>query len=291
MGAEFWRKIVIVVPKDSGDAVSDFLTGLTGRGVIVEDAGGVVGITAYLPGDNSGEAIPLLRQYLDELAAMGALPDEIPMEVTREPEEDWMETFRSQHSRVAISDRIAVRPTWCAPENGKEIVLDPGLAFGTGSHATTRMCLTLMDRHIGSSPPSRLLDVGTGTGILAIAAAFLGIGEVLAVDVDPVSVRVARENTKANGVEKSVTVVEGSIEKASGAYDMITANLYSSLLTGLADPLCKVLAPGGILIASGMMEDEKETVIDAFFAAGLNCDDILSEDIWVAGLFTGLPQG
>lgn len=279
-----------MVPVDSADAAADFLAGLTGRGVIVEDAGGGARITAYLPGDNSGEAVPLLRKYLDEIAAMWAIPDGIPIEVTLEPEEDWMEVFRSQHSRVAISERISVRPTWCTSRTGKEIVLDPGLAFGTGTHATTRMGLTLMDRNIGSKPPSRLLDVGTGTGVLAIAGAFLGVAEVLAVDIDPVSVQVARENVKSNGVEKSVMVVEGSIEKAVGAYDMITANLYSSLLTSLADPLCKVLAPGGMLIATGIMEGEKEGVIDAFFASALNCNDILSEDVWIAALFTAPPR-
>lgn len=287
---KFWRKVTVVVPVDTMDAVSDFMAGLSRRGVIVEDTERRAGVTAYLPGDNSGEAVPLLRKYLDGLASMGAIPKGVPIEVSLEADEDWMAVFRSQHSRVVISDRIAVRPRWCAPENGKEIVLDPGLAFGTGTHATTSMCLTLMDRHIGSPPPSRLLDVGTGTGILAIAAAFLGVGEILAVDVDPVSIRVARENIKANGVEKSVTVVEGSIDRAEGAYDMITANLYSSLLTSMADPLSRALAPGGMLIATGIMEGEKEEVMDAFLISGLNCDDILYEDVWIAALFTGVSR-
>jgi ribosomal protein L11 methyltransferase len=146
------------------------------------------------------------------------------------------------------------------------------------------MCLVLLDKVVGSKAPARLFDLGTGSGILAMAGAFLGIEDTLAVDIDAMAVDVAVGNVKNNGVSDRIRVLEGGIEKAEGLYEIITANLSASLLEKLAPDLAEHLAPGGSLIISGLMEDEEARVTDAFTSCGLTVERIMNEKIWVAAL-------
>lgn len=276
-----WAEVTITVPESVVDAVSDFLAALSGRGITLNEQPGGTRVTGYLDPGAEDWGIRLQR-YLDSLTDMDVLPGQVRPEIHMIPEEDWMAVFRSQHSTVRISGRLIIRPTWCRQERDKEIVLDPELAFGTGSHATTRMCLALLDGLPTELLKERVLDLGTGTGILAIAAAFLGASEVWAVDNDPIAVQVAGRNVESNGVGKIVSVMEGSIDDLEGPFHIVLANLSASLLVKLAVPICDALDPVGTLIISGVMTGEREVVLKCFSDHGLNSADVLTEDVWVA---------
>jgi len=274
------------VPVPMEEVLSDYFITLTGRGVCLrDDDEGSVFIDAFLDGVSEGQ-MEAVRTYLAGLIAQRNLPPETTPEITDVPEENWMSVFRSQHQPVRVSERLVVRPAWCDPVSGKDLVVDPGMAFGTGSHETTRMCLELLDQVFGGRVFDRMFDLGTGSGILAIAGARLGAGEVLAVDTDPIAVDVARENIRTNGFNGVVRVKEGSIERADGHYDLITANLSGSLLVRLAGEIAKLLTPGGFLIASGIMTEERPSVLAAFSRAALTSVRVVEEKSWVAGLLS-----
>jgi ribosomal protein L11 methyltransferase len=279
-----WTKVTLMVPPTLEDPLSDFLTTLTGRGVCINQADGGSTIEAYLSPGKREDHLLRIDNLLESFVQMDVLPQGFKYEQQEVPEEDWMAVFRSQHTTVRISDRLVIRPTWCDSTGDHEVVLDPGLAFGTGSHVTTRMCLVLLDQHVGNHPPGRMFDLGTGSGILAIAAAYLGIGDILAVDIDTVAVEVASRNVQNNSVDDQIRVAEGGIETAEGLYDIITANLSASLLKKLASDMAQHLNTGGNLIISGILEDEKTAVLEAFTRCGLRTERIMNEKVWVAAL-------
>ncbi|MDF1536164.1 MAG: 50S ribosomal protein L11 methyltransferase [bacterium] len=270
------------VPQDLVDPLADFLALLTGRGVCIREEGDAVAVDAYLDPENSEDHILRIHSWIDDLANAGEIPPDTVPGLVDVPEEDWMSVFRAQHKTVRISDRLVVRPTWCEPVDGAQIVLDPGLAFGTGSHGTTKMCLVLLDEATGRRLPLRMFDLGTGSGVLAIAGAFLGVGEVCASDIDPVAVEVAIANAEANGVSDRTRVVEGGVEAAEGVYGVVTANLSASLLKRLSPAISQTLEPSGKLIISGFMKNEKDQVLEAFSRCGLEPMKVLEEDVWCA---------
>ena len=266
------------------DAVTDFLTTLTGRGVSIREEQGQSTIDAFLEPGDSEDHLLHIEKHLDALVQMGLLPEGSRYEISELPEEDWIAVFRSQHSTVRISNRLVIRPTWCIPTGDREVVLDPGLAFGTGSHPTTRMCLVLLDDTIGEKAPERMFDLGTGSGILAMAAAFLGINDILAADIDTMAVEVALENVQDNAVDDRVRVTEGGIEAAEGLYDIITANISASLLSKLAPKIAERMKTNGCLIISGILEDEQTQVLEAFARCGLKTEHVMTEKVWIAAL-------
>lgn len=284
MENRIWTQVTIKVPPAMEDPVADFLTTLTGKGVCLREESGSSVIDSFLdPGDVEDHLLRI-EKHLSDLAQMGLIPEGIRQEVKELPEEDWMAVFRSQHTTVRISDRLVIRPTWCDPTCDREVVLDPGLAFGTGSHATTRMCLALLDESIRDPAPGRMFDLGTGSGILAIAGAYLGIEDILAADIDAVAVEVASRNVQSNRVDDRVRVVEGGIETAEDLYDIITSNLSPSPLIKLASVIAEHLRPGGRLIISGILEDENAEVLEAFVRCGLRTEKVMNEKVWVAAL-------
>lgn len=280
-----WTQVTVQVPVQMEDAVSDFLATLTGRGVQTGEGEGTVLIDAYLSPEKADAQLEQIRRYIGDLTGDGCRSDAVSVRAEEIAEEDWMSVFRSQHRPVRISDRLVIRPAWCDPVGSRDLILDPGLAFGTGSHFTTRMCLELLDSLQGVPEGARMLDLGTGSGILAIAGAFLGLGDILAVDVDPMAVEVAAGNVEGNHVADVIRVKRGSLEEAEGAYEIITANLSGSLLMKLAEEICPHLAVNGHLIVSGIMADEREDVITTFVRCGLQTEKIVQEDEWVAALY------
>jgi ribosomal protein L11 methyltransferase len=310
MAAKSWKKVTVAVPagapEETVEAVADLLVTLTGRGIASDEAGrpALSSTEIALPGEGKERPVRLtgwlaspldlaidlpgaLARLGEELAAMGLLPSPLAVSVSEE-EEDWMELFRSQHAPVRASARLLVRPSWCPPQRGpgREIVIDPGLAFGVGNHATTRLTLYLIDQAVGSPPdrpPARMLDLGTGTGILAIAGALLGVPEVVAADTDPTAVEVARANAAANGVEPGrIAFVAAALDGVEGRFDLIAANLSAGVLQGLASGLARALLPGGRLLVSGITAAEEGKAIAAFAFAGLAPREVLRDEGWVA---------
>ena len=204
--------------------------------------------------------------------------------------QDWAVFWRRGLGPRAVTPRITVAPTWEVPEPtpGRHVILlDPGMAFGTAEHATTRGCLRLLDRRVVTG--IRIADVGAGSGILSIAAALLGATSAVALEMDGMSCQVARENARANGVEGKVLVYETLVE-AGGALpdaplDGIVANLQSFLLLPLLSTLRDSLRPGGWLILSGILEEERDAFLLAAEGQGLELEEEDREEEWWTGAF------
>jgi ribosomal protein L11 methyltransferase len=176
---------------------------------------------------------------------------------------DWVRLTQSQFAPVAISPGLWVVPSWheVPPDAGRVIRLDPGMAFGTGTHPTTRMCLRWIARHADAQRPwPRVLDYGCGSGILAIAAALHGAQEVQAVDIDPAAVQAAQANAQANAVD----IDTGLPQRASGEHVVVLANILATPLRLLAPLLCGHLAPGGSLVLAGILERQQEEIAQAY---------------------------
>lgn len=199
-------------------------------------------------------------------------------------EEDWANAWRSYYQPTRVGQRLVIKPSWLE-WSGKDddlvIEMDPGLAFGCGTHVTTRLCLVLLEKHL--LPGSTVYDVGTGSGILALAAAKLGAGQVTATDFDEVACRVALENVARNGLEETVQVTCGNLlEQVEGRADLIAANIIADVIIPLAPAAAKALRPGGIFIASGIIRARSDQVREAMRAAGMLSRETLEEGHWVA---------
>lgn len=202
-------------------------------------------------------------------------------------DEDWKDKWKENFKPSKITKRIVVKPTWEEYIAGdEEIVLqiDPGMAFGTGTHETTSLCLRLMEKYLSDFPENKkVLDIGCGSGILSIAAALLGAGEVMAVEIDKDAVSVAAENVKLNGVLNNVSVVQGDLTKGIDfKADIIVANLMADLVMVLAESAANHMEDGGIFISSGILTEKKETVSEAIRNAGFEILEIEEDGEWCA---------
>ena len=217
--------------------------------------------------------------------------DGIEVRVEWKAHEDWTETWRRGLVPRRVTDRIVVRPSWIdATDVGSDaivVVLDPGMAFGTAEHGTTRGCLRLLDGVV--EPGDRVLDVGAGSGILAIAAAHLGAAEVVAIEGDPLACEALEENLVRNGVTDRVRVVQGWADEASlrGCHPVsgVVANLETGILKSLSPGLTGAVEAGGWLIISGVIEDEWPNVERVLVRAGCRVVDIDADGEWRSGLF------
>jgi ribosomal protein L11 methyltransferase len=201
-------------------------------------------------------------------------------------EEEWATAWKKYYNPVKISEKFTIVPTWeiYEPVSSDELIieLDPGMAFGTGTHPTTVMCIQALERTV--RPGDRVIDVGTGSGVLSIAAAMLGAEDVRAYDLDDVAVTTAKLNIKLNKVSQSVDISQNNlldgVEEHSA--DVIVANILAEVILRFTDDVARVVKPGGSFIASGIIQQKKELVKDALIEAGFEiAETILMED-WVA---------
>lgn len=243
-------------------------------------------VKAYFEeGASTPETLAFVRARLSELAHMDLGFDLGSLEFTRETvhEQDWAENWKRYYKPFRAGERIVVKPSWEPYEPFPEdlvIEMDPGMAFGTGTHETTYMCLQMLERYV--RPGSACIDVGTGTGILAIAAAKLGARDVLAIDLDEQAVAVAKENIQKNGMEQVVHAQAGDLLKDSvGKADVIVANIIADVICALCGPAKAHICPGGAFICSGIIREREEDVLRALRHAGYAMDCRIARGEWV----------
>jgi len=296
-----YLELSLAVRPQAAEAAADVIRRHVPAGVSIEppctpldEEGGVafvddapVRLRAWLPADGAASQAAL-RSLRRELRSLG---DGIvrPLRARTVDDASWADAWKRHFRVLRVGRRLVIRPSWrrYRPRPGDVVIeLDPGMAFGTGQHATTRLCLEALEERI--VPNSTVLDVGCGSGILAIAAALLGAARVDAIDIDPAAVRATSENAARNGVDGLVRTAQGSLgeawpfqEPAHGRYDLVLANLSARLVQELARLLLDALRPGGAAIVSGVIEEQEEACRNALAAAGGRVLDVRREDGWV----------
>ncbi len=251
-------EIALVVPPDALEAVTHLLHDSGTGGVIIDDDARAE-LRAYLPRDEHlATRLLALRRSLTDLVAFFPGMSEWRQQERFVQEEDWANAWRDHFHAVRVGRRLVVAPTWeprAAQADEVVVRLDPGMAFGTGTHASTVLCLRALEELVAG--PAHVLDVGTGSGILAIAAALLGAGEVTALDIDPLAVRVARQNAQVNKVSDRVHVhyaeLRDRLRDSLPRVDLAVANLTADLLVGILPDLAQALAPGARAVLSGII--------------------------------------
>jgi ribosomal protein L11 methyltransferase len=259
--------VTVEVPEAEGDVVAALLFDAGAEGVEVRDATVLPMPGARAPAAGSALLVASFAARDEAEAAARALP--FPGEVAAVAEEDWSERWKEGLAPFAVG-RVFIRPSWTAaapPSGSVEVVLDPGMAFGTGTHPTTSLCLAALDALLGARPGAAVLDVGTGSGLLAIAAAKLGATRVAGTENDPMALRVAAENASRNGA--TVELHLAAPEDVRGTFDVVVANILANTLAELAGPIAAKLAPGGVLLLSGLLAGQEQGVRAAYVERGL----------------------
>jgi ribosomal protein L11 methyltransferase len=281
-----WLEVSVKVEGEVAEAVAEVLSRYAHRGVVIEsgpggwNAGPVV-VVAYLPIDD--QVWEKKRDIEEGIWHLGQIQPIAEPNFETIVESDWTELWKDQLEVLRVGERIVIQPSWrdYSPEPGDIVVeLDPGMAFGTGLHPTTQLCLTALEGLV--QPGFTVLDLGTGSGILAIAAAKLGAGEVWAVDNDPEAVRVARHNVSANGVAGKVHVIQGSLPEVTGCYDVVVVNILARVIEEMAgEGLVECVCPTGTLIASGIVEEQEADVGAALEQGGFTLLNRRQQGDWV----------
>ncbi|HEU4674036.1 MAG TPA: 50S ribosomal protein L11 methyltransferase [Candidatus Limnocylindrales bacterium] len=297
-----WIELSVVADPEAVEAVSDILSRHAGGGTSIEPAFELVDeglsarvlldrpavVRAYVPGADARAArvaVDGARRDLGHLQAFDLRPiGELTTRVVHES--DWAAAWKAHFPVLRVGRHVVIRPTWRRHRRAPEdvvLALDPGMAFGTGLHPTTRLCLAALERLAaeGRVAAARVLDVGSGSGILSVCAARFGAAEVLALDPDPIAVEATIANARRNRVRRPVHARRGSVPSGEPPFDVVLANLIASLLVDLAEPLAGELAQGGVLVASGIFVDREPEVRTAFGVAGLRVTRTASEGDWV----------
>jgi ribosomal protein L11 methyltransferase len=310
-----WLEITIKTTQEASDAISEMLTSLGAGGVAIEDPNdiieeiskpGFLGYTdnefldklhkgvvvkAYFPGgEKRDELIQHIKDKIEFISNF-LLVGEGYTGYNKVNDEDWSTAWKKYYKPIRLSDRIIIKPSWetySARENEVVIEIDPGMAFGTGTHETTQMCAKLLEKHMRKG--YKVIDLGCGTGILSIIAAKLGAGSVTAVDVDKIAVKVSKENCVLNSVQDKTNIINGTIKDLPPngpgmKADIIIANIIADVILELAGDIPKHLVHGGYFIASGIIRERKQEVIKKYQGYGFVLDGSLDFGKWVAVVF------
>ena len=296
-----WIELSVQADIEAVEAVSEILSRFAPGGTSVEpgfvlideglgariDPNQPAIVRAYLPGRDrtaARTAVGLVRVALGHLQAFELRPiGELGVSVVHEA--DWAQAWKAHFPVLRVGSRLVIRPTWRRHRRRPDdvvLALDPGMAFGTGLHPTTRLCLAGIERwaDAGLAEGARVLDVGCGSGILLIAAGLFGARPLVGIDTDPIAVEASQANAARNGL--AVDIRQGTLPSRSGPFDLVVANLIASLLVALADELAGELRPGGRLLSSGIFIDRADDVRLALEGAGLRLVERTGEGEWVA---------
>jgi ribosomal protein L11 methyltransferase len=281
-----WPFVEVDGPAEAAEALGVALFDAGATGIEQRDLdAGLVRLVAYF------SAPPALEEVAARVAAAPGIEPEIARAAAATartgatPDDDWLRIWKRGFEPTPIGRRLLVFPSWkreqaAAFADRTRIEVDPGMAFGTGTHETTRLCLEWLDEHWHGGS---LLDVGTGTGILAIAAAMLEpSARVFGVDVDPIAVEVARENAEANGVAHRLELDAGGPESVEGEFDVVLANLTADVILAVTPALLDRTRSGGVLVLSGVLDEQSDGVVALMEAAGLGLELRRGAGEWVA---------
>ncbi|MGB4600037.1 MAG: 50S ribosomal protein L11 methyltransferase [Trichlorobacter sp.] len=293
-----WYQVSCEVPAPLAEAVADCLTELSGCGVCTDNRN----VDTFSPDDIPNPASVTISSYFgvpcpieEHLTTLAGFLNQqsatfpgyrpTPPTVSLIAEEDWASSWKEHFKPLPIGERLLIIPSWETPaatERRQIITLDPGMAFGTGGHETTRLCLECLEQILtdGLQADAPVLDLGTGSGILAIAAAKLGVRRIDAVDIDPQAVLVADENCRLNRVSDAVSCSTTPLEQLPDGYRLILANILAEELVRMAPELTRRLRPDGLLVLSGILAEREQFVVDGFASQPLTLEASLAAGEW-----------
>lgn len=313
-----WHELTIHTTEEAVEMISNFLHEAGAGGVSIEESGTLnkerdtsYGQWYERPLNDIPEGRAVIKGYFNEETDLNEIQRELEPRIEQlrtfdiDPggysfeqrtvnEEDWADAWKQYFKPQRVSERLTIKPTWedYEPANaGEQIIeLDPGMAFGTGTHPTTSLCLRTLESVIQGG--EEVIDVGTGSGILAIGAIKLGAKHVLALDLDPVAVSSALANTQLNGLEQQITVKESDLLSVLDGNDpslgvklpvkVVVANILAEIILLFIEDVYKALEPGGIYIASGIWKNKEQVVEEALTAAGFTIQDKHRDEDWIA---------
>ena len=304
-----WTEISILTTNEAVEAVSNILHEAGASGVVIEDSGELMKeridqfgeIYALNPSDFPKNGV-IVKAYLSATSFLAETVEEIKAAITNlinydinigenllsiseVNEEDWATAWKKYYHPVKISERFTIVPTWedYTPVSTDELIieLDPGMAFGTGTHPTTVMCLQALEKVVKDG--DSVVDVGTGSGVLSVGAALLGARQVHALDLDLVAVNAARENVELNKVDHLVEVFHGNLlDTVKEPADVVVANILAEIIMTFTDDAFSIVKPGGYFVTSGIIGAKKEDVKNALIASGFVIEEVLMMEDWVA---------
>ena len=300
---ETWNELTVKVKTEDTARASDVCTVVADMGIYVEDYSDLENVVwniahvdlieqELLERDRTHSLIHVyIKQEKDALecvefikARLDAEGIEYETSIVGVNEEDWANNWKQYYHTQRIGKRIVVTPSWeeyTPSGDDVQMRLDPGMAFGTGTHDTTRLCLELLEEVV--TPETRILDVGTGSGILSVGGVLLGAPSALGVDIDPVAVKVANENAEINEVQDKTEFVCGDLtDKVHGKFEIVTANIVADVIIRLLSTVKNYLLKGGVLIISGIIDSRADEVENACHEAGFVTEKRLEHGGWVA---------
>ena len=285
-----WAQITVTTSHDASEAVANYLFEMDAFGIELQDAAGsTTSLIAYYPlDDRVNTRVKKLRNFLSKLPTWGLPSAPAKINLKRVESEEWTETWKSSFEPQRIGERLLIAPTWSdiVPDETDILIrLDPGMAFGTGYHPTTRLSLELLEQTI--EPDQHVADIGTGSGILAIAAVRLGAKYVDAVELDPTAIPVAETNFAINDVIEKISLYQGDgIKTVQGKYHLIVGNILTKAIIPIIPHCPSRLHPEGNVIFSGILESELKQVQEVLSENGFQCIDVTREAeeevMWVA---------